>query len=154
MGSKRRNPRADHASDRAVRAVLGLGRRMPYPARVRFTGFVSEPERNRLLANARVCVCPSSKEGWGLTVIEANALGTPNVASDAPGLRDSVRHGETGFLVPDRDVSAFAERIGELLCDDALARRMSAAALEWSRRFDWDTSASVMAHAIESRLGR
>jgi glycosyltransferase involved in cell wall biosynthesis len=97
-------------------------------------------------------VCPSSKEGWGLTVIEANALGTPNVASDAPGLRDSVRDGETGFLVPDGDVAAFAERIGALLGDDALARRMSAAALEWSRRFEWDRAADQMEAALTRAL--
>lgn len=97
--------------------------------RVRFVGFVSEAEKDRWLASSRVCVCPSAKEGWGLTVIESNALGTPNVATDAPGLRDSVRDGETGFLVPEGDVEGFAGRIGALLGDDALAARMSAAAL-------------------------
>ena len=65
-------------------------------------------ERDRLLAESRVCVCPSAKEGWGLTVIEANAVGTPVVASDSPGLRDSVLDGKTGFLVPHGDVEALA----------------------------------------------
>ncbi len=122
---------------------LGLARR------TRFMGFVNNEERDRLLAHTRVCVCPSVKEGWGLTVIEANAAGTPVVATDAPGLRDSVRNGETGFLVPERDVAAFAQRIGDLLSDDELATRTSAAALTWSKRFDWDTAAAQMAEAIE-----
>ncbi len=113
-----------------------------------FAGFVSNAERDRLLAEARVCVCPSEKEGWGLTVIESNATGTPVVATDADGLRDSVRHGETGFLVDDEDVQGFAQRIGELLADDALAVEMSTAALAWSRRFDWDRAAGDMARAI------
>jgi glycosyltransferase involved in cell wall biosynthesis len=113
-----------------------------------FTGFVSDDERDALLAGARVCVCPSEKEGWGLTVIESNATGTPVVATDADGLRDSVRHGETGFLVADEDVAGFAERIGQLLEDDDLALRMSRAALAWSRRFDWDRAAADMADAI------
>lgn len=116
--------------------------------RTRFTGFVTDAERDALLVQARVCVCPSEKEGWGLTVIEANATGTPVVATDADGLRDSVRHGETGFLVADGDVEGFAGRIGELLADDALAIRMSRAALEWSRRFDWERAAGDMADAI------
>ncbi len=122
---------------------LGLG------DRTRFTGFVSNEERDRLLAEARVCVFPSEKEGWGLTVIEANATGTPVVATDADGLRDSVRDGETGYLVPDEDVDAFADRIARVLEDDALATRMSAAALEWSKRFDWERAADDMATAIE-----
>jgi glycosyltransferase involved in cell wall biosynthesis len=93
-------------------------------------------------------VCPSLKEGFGLTVVEANALGTPVVASDAPGLRDSVRHGETGLLAPAGDVDAFAAHIGALLGDDALAHRLGAAALTWSRRFDWDAAADEMAEAL------
>ena len=122
--------------------------------RTRFTGFASDRERDALLAGARVCVCPSRKEGWGLTVIEANALGVPVVATDAPGLRDSVRNGETGFLVPDGDVAGFAERIGALLADDALAARMSAAALDWSRRFDWDRAADELAGCLEAARRR
>ena len=117
-------------------------------ARTRFTGFVSIEERDRLLAESRVCVCPSEKEGWGLTVIEANAAGTPVVATDADGLRDSVRDAETGHLVPDEDVAGFAAHIGALLLDDARATRMSRAALEWSKRFDWERAADDMQTAI------
>jgi glycosyltransferase involved in cell wall biosynthesis len=133
-----------------ARAELeGLARDLGLAGRTRFTGFVSNEERDRLLAEARVCVFPSEKEGWGLTVIEANAVGTPVVATDADGLRDSVRAGETGFLVPDEDVDAFAEGIARLMGDDALATRMSAAALAWSKRFDWERAADDMEHAIE-----
>jgi len=121
-------------------------------ARVRFTGFVDDAERDRLLASSRVCVCASAKEGWGLTVIESSALGTPNVASDAPGLRDSVRDGETGFLAPLGNERAFAERIGALLSDDALAQRMSGAARAFARRFDWDRAADQMESALARAL--
>jgi glycosyltransferase involved in cell wall biosynthesis len=131
-----------------------LAREIGLADRTTFTGFVSNDERDALLADARVCVCPSEKEGWGLTVIEANALGVPVVATDADGLRDSVRDGETGFLVEDANVAQFAERIGRLLDDDALATKMSAAALEWSRRFDWDIAADDMARAIALARGR
>jgi glycosyltransferase involved in cell wall biosynthesis len=121
--------------------------------RVTFTGFVSDTERDAWLARARVCICPSIKEGFGLTVIEANAFGTPNVASDAPGLRDTVRHGETGFLVRGGDPSCFADPVEALLCDDALADRMSRAALAWSRRFDWDEAALGMLRTLERAIG-
>ena len=135
---------SDRARLERVAAEVGLA------DRTHFAGFVSDDERDGLLAAARVCVCPSAKEGWGLSVIESNALGTPNVATDAPGLRDSVRDGETGFLVPDGDVEAFAARMGSLLGDDALAERMSAAAIAWSRDFDWDRTAARMEASLEA----
>ena len=62
-------------------------------------GRVSEEVKFELLATAWLTVAPSAAEGWGLTIMEANALGTPAVAYDVPGLRDSVRHGITGWLV-------------------------------------------------------
>lgn len=117
--------------------------------RVCFTGFLPDDERDALLADSRVCVCASEKEGWGLTVIEANRVGTPVVASDVPGLRDSVRDGTTGLLAPYGDVEAFASAIGRLLDDDALALQMSREALRWSENFDWDRAASEMGEAIQ-----
>ena len=74
------------------------------------------------LNRAHLLVNPSPKEGWGLTVVEANACGLPVVASDRPGLRDSVRDGETGFLVPYGDAGAFASKSLAILGDRALWR--------------------------------
>jgi len=130
-----------------------LADRLGLATRTRFTGFVSDDERDEILAQSRACVCPSEKEGWGLTVIEANALATPVVASDAPGLRDSVRPLETGFLVPTGDALGFADRIGALLRADAAAERMASAALAWSQRFDWNLAADQMALAIAAARG-
>jgi glycosyltransferase involved in cell wall biosynthesis len=133
-------------------AALGLA------ARTRFAGFVEDAERDRLVAGARVCACPSVKEGWGITVIEANALATPVVATDAPGLRDAVRPGETGLLVRDGPADAFAsglaDALGRVLGDDALAERLSQGALAWSRRFGWDAAARATARAVEAALAR
>jgi glycosyltransferase involved in cell wall biosynthesis len=134
----------------AQQSLMNLARELGIADRTRFTGFVSDEERDELLLGTRVCVCPSEKEGWGLTVIESNAAGTPVVATDAPGLRDSVRHEETGFLVPTRSVEGFATRIAELLEDDSLATRMSREALAWSKKFDWDVAATEMAEALQA----
>jgi glycosyltransferase involved in cell wall biosynthesis len=130
-------------------SLEALARELGLFERTRFTGFVSDEERDALLAGCRVCVCPSEKEGWGLTVIESNSAGTPVVATDAPGLRDSVRHSRTGFLV-EGSAESFAHAIGEILGDDELALTMSREALAWSKRFDWDRAASEMAEAIEA----
>jgi len=120
--------------------------------RTHFVGFVEDDERDRLIAAARASVCPSTKEGWGLTVIESNALATPVVATDAPGLRDSVDQGRTGFLVRDGDVDGFAARIRTLLDDDDTGERMSSAALEWSRQFDWDLAADRMEASLRAAI--
>jgi glycosyltransferase involved in cell wall biosynthesis len=132
--------------------IEALARELGLAPRTRFLGFVSDEERDRWLAESRACVCASEKEGWGLTVIEANAVGTPVVASDAPGLRDSVRHGETGWLAPVGDAAAFGARIGQLLAADEAAELMARRAIEWSRRFDWDVAAREMEEAIGRTL--
>lgn len=128
---------------------LGIG------GRTRFAGFVPDAERDALIAGARACACPSLKEGWGMTVIEANALGVPVVATDAPGLRDAVRHGATGLLVADGPgfTGRLADALGALLADDALAARLSAEAVAWSRRFDWDRAARAVAEEIDALAG-
>jgi glycosyltransferase involved in cell wall biosynthesis len=143
---------------RARPALERLAARLGLAERTRFAGFLPDAERDRLLAEARVCACPSVKEGWGITVIEVNAVGTPVVATDAPGLRDAVRDGETGLLVADGPAEDFVERlalrIGELLADSALCERLGRAALEWSRRFDWDATARKTAEAVDSLVAR
>ena len=129
-------------------SALGLG------SRTHFTGFIADAERDALLASARACVFPSQKEGFGLTVIEANALATPVVARDAPGLRDSIRDGETGYLVAGDDPAVWARALTPLLeqGEDALAMRRRA--LEGSKRFDWDRAADELLAAIEACLAR
>ena len=62
-------------------------------------------------------VFPSPKEGWGITVMEAAACGTPSLASNSPGLRDSVRDGQTGILVPHRDAGRLAQEMLRLAAD-------------------------------------
>jgi glycosyltransferase involved in cell wall biosynthesis len=120
--------------------------------RVRFLGRVSEEEKIRLYRRASVALNSSLKEGWGLTSIEANGCGTPVVASDVPGLCDSVRDGETGFLVPFGDAAAMADRIGRILGDSDLAAKLQTASLDWARSHTWDTVAdrteSVLLRAI------
>ncbi len=77
---------------------------------VSFTGHPALDELVDTLHRAQVFLNPSPKEGWGLTVVEANQCGVPVIASDRPGLRDSVRDGQTGLLVPYGDPRAMAKR--------------------------------------------
>jgi len=120
--------------------------------RVDFVGFVSETEKVRLMRQARVLAYSSRKEGWGLPVIEANACGTPAVASRVDGLRDAVRDGESGVLVPYGDVAGFGEALRRLLTDAGWHARLRAGALVWASGFQWETSADAMERALRGAL--
>jgi glycosyltransferase involved in cell wall biosynthesis len=120
---------------------------------VDFRGFVSEAEKLDWMRRARVVVYPSPKEGWGISTTEAAACGTPVVASDSAGLRDAVRHGVTGFLVPHENVGGWVDPIKRLLVDDAVFENLARGALEWAREFDWDVRATKMRNLIERAVG-
>ena len=80
--------------------------------RVTFHGYVAEETKQEILRRAALHVCASDIEGWGQVVIEAAGYGIPTVARDVPGLRDSIRDGETGFLVEDdADLDVVQQRL-------------------------------------------
>ena len=82
-----------------------------------------------LWAESHMAVLPSYYgEGVPHSLVEAAACGRPMIAADGPGLRDIVRHGETGLLVPPRDAVALADAIARLAADSELRRRMGAEA--------------------------
>ncbi len=115
-----------------------LARDLGQEAAVDFLGFVSEARKIELYHRAAVVVNSSLKEGWGLTSIEANACGAPVVATDVPGLCDSVRHGETGFLVPFGDAAAFAQRLEQVLGDPGVWQRLSDHGRTWAAAHTWE----------------
>lgn len=111
---------------------------------VEFTGVVPTPELVKLLNQSHLFINASPKEGWGLTVVEANACGVPVVASRRPGLKDSVLDERTGYLVKYGDHEQFAVKSLEILKDPARWKRMSDAGLEWARSLTWDRCAAEM----------
>ncbi len=110
-------------------------------ALVDFRGYIPEEEKIELLRSVWANVYPSPKEGWGITNIEAAACGTPSLASDAPGLRESVVHGETGYLIPHGDIVAWADRIRQLCENRERLSEMGMAAIQHAARFTWDETA-------------
>ncbi len=127
-----------------------LARTLGMDSWTRFLGFVTEAKKVELYGAARVVVNSSLKEGWGLTSIEANACGTPVVATDVPGLCDSVRDGETGFLVPFGDVEAFASALRRILEDSPVAEAMREKALAWAKGHTWEKAYEVTRDALLS----
>ena len=114
-------------------------------------GFVPHDELQRLYARAAVVVCPSRREGFGVTCLEAMAHARPVVATNVGGLRDLVVDGETGLLVPPRDPRALRAAVERLLGDRELRRRLGAAGRERAqRRFSWKavTDATVATYRM------
>ncbi len=127
-----------------------LARALDIAAAVRFLGFISEEEKLRRLRRAWALVFPSPKEGWGISNVEAAACGTPALASDSPGLRESVKSGETGYLVPHGDVAALAERMLALAGDPALVTRLGRGGRAFAEQLSWARAAQ----ATEAQLRR
>ncbi|MFN2544459.1 MAG: glycosyltransferase [Actinomycetota bacterium] len=149
------NKRPDHAVEafRRIREelpdaqllVVGQGpmeatlrKRLPEGATM--LGFLPREELYRRMAGAHCLLVPSVREGWGLVVIEANSVGTPAVAYDVPGLRDSIVDGRTGSLSAP-DPAALAEAAVALLRDEGHYQRIRQNALSWSEGYSWDRTA-------------
>ena len=132
----------------ALRKSLGL------QEEVELVGYVTDDAKRELFRRSWVHVLTSPKEGWGITNLEAAACGTPTVASDSPGLRDSVVNDETGFLVPHGDVAALADRLQRLIEDPVLRQRLSTGARRFAERFSWERTAEATAAHLEASARR
>jgi glycosyltransferase involved in cell wall biosynthesis len=119
---------------------------------VRFLGFVPEEDKRALLRRSWATVFPSPKEGWGITNVEAAACGTPAVASDSPGLRESVRHEETGLLVPADDPAALADALTRLARDPATVARLGRGGRTFAESLSWDSAAARTAEHLETLI--
>ncbi len=133
-------------------ALERLRDRLGLAERVQMVGYVDESEKIRLLRRAWIHVQTSPKEGWGISNLEAAACGTPTVASDSPGLRDSVVHEQTGLLVPHGDVAALAAALRRLIEQPALRRQLGEGAEAFAQAYSWDACAAALEDHLERVL--
>lgn len=134
--------------------LVNISRELGLTDRVHFLGFIDEDAKAPLLQKMNFVVNTSSKEGWGLTVVESNACGTPVIAADVPGLRDSVVNGSTGVLYPFGDVPALTATMRSLLLDPERRSRLAAAAVEWAAKFDWEKATDETLAFLEATIRR
>ena len=133
--------------------IIGVGpledelkKRAEGPGSVTFWGRVSERDKFAVLRRAHLLLVPSIREGFGINVIEAAASGTPAIGYNVPGLRDSIRNGETGYLVNSAEEGS--ARIVELLNDHDLYERMTLACVRYAKEFDWNKRAEEFWHIL------
>jgi glycosyltransferase involved in cell wall biosynthesis len=115
---------------------------------VTFYGYISNEKKYDLLSRAHIILVPGVREGWGLIVTEANAMGTPAIGYDVHGLRDSIRNGETGITVREKTPASMAKQAVSLLRDPNRLFNYSKNALEFSRQFSWDNTANLYENII------
>jgi glycosyltransferase involved in cell wall biosynthesis len=107
-----------------------------------------------LMSRSHVLLVPGVREGWGLVVTEANAMGTPAVAYDVPGLRDSVIDGVNGTLVQRGDYVGMAIEAIDILRDHIRRKTFSLNGIRHAKNFSWDTTASRISEILAAASTR
>lgn len=132
--------------------LRNLTRQIELDGSVEFYGEVDEETRNALFHKVWVYAIASMKEGFGISVIEAQAFGLPVVAYAVPGLIDSVRHMESGILVRDGDIQAFADGLTMICGDKALREKLSKGAIKNAEKYNWNRSANNFLEILKSSI--
>lgn len=122
--------------------ILGL------QSKLKFLGYVADRKKFELLSRAHILVNPSIREGWGLVVIEAAAVGTPTIGYDVPGLRDSIQNGRTGILSAINPQSC-SEEVLDLFRDKEKYENLTRNCINWSKKFDWQKSSTKSLNLIK-----
>ncbi len=110
------------------------------PAGIEFLGYVSEEEKQKMFGKTWLYAAPSRIEGYGISVLEANATGTFVIANNVEGLKESIVDGMTGVLVDCYNPPIFAEKIIEWLNREKLKPK-EVLCKEWAKKHNWDESA-------------
>ncbi len=120
--------------------VLEHIRNSPFAADIEVLGRVSKAKKVELMQKCHLIMVTSVKEGWGLIVTEAASQGAPAVVYDVDGLRDSVRHGETGLIAARNTRESLAAIIIRTLTDTDLYSKLRQGGWKWGKTITFDTS--------------
>ena len=101
-----------------------------------FYGYLSTTEKVKLLSQSHLFVHPSSKEGWGTTIVEANACGSVAIGFNVPGIKEVIINRETGYLIEYNDIDLLSSRCIELINNKKLYSQIRSKAVNFVERFD------------------
>lgn len=118
---------------------------------VTFTGGLKESEKDALLRESHLLLHTSQREGWGLNVIEANAMGTPAAVYPVAGLKESTLDNETGVVARGETPELLADRIQQLMKEDGSYQKLRVAAWERAKSFHWSRILPIACDWLEER---
>ncbi len=124
-----------------------IARKLDVINKVNFIGRVDDVELAKIVGTSWVNVHSSITEGWGISIVEAGAAGTPTVAYDVPGVKDIIKNGVNGFLVEDGNRKCMAKSVIEIINDFTL---FSEGSINESKKYSWDKAASEWKSHLES----
>lgn len=117
--------------------LKSLTQKLKLQQSVKFTGFITENLKVSLLKKTKIVMIPSLREGWNLVATEANATGAVPIAYNVPGLRDSIKNGQTGLLVKPNH-QELARSTLSLLKNEQTRYKIARRGYNWSKNFDWE----------------
>jgi glycosyltransferase involved in cell wall biosynthesis len=120
---------------------------------VSLRGRLSDAELVDLYRRAWIISSASAREGWGMTLTEAAACGTPAVATRIAGHADAVRDGRSGLLA-EGDPASLGDAMAAVLADDARRARLSQGALEWAAELTWSNTATELMRVVADEVSR
>jgi glycosyltransferase involved in cell wall biosynthesis len=136
---------ADHPYGRRVLEYIKASR---HASAITYAGAVPSAQKLQLLRRAHALLVTSVKEGWGLIVTEAAGQGTPAIAYNADGLRDSIQDGVTGLLTAQNTPEAMAAAIADLLHDKTRYTKLQRAAHAAARKLTFDRTYLAFKRAL------
>jgi len=117
---------------------------------ITYWGFVSEEKKLELMSRSHCLLFPSLREGWGLIVTEAAAVGTPSIGFDSPGIRDALKKGEAGYLCKNNTIADLVKLMQSVIEDKDKYKRMQDAAYKFSLNFHWDNTKNEFIKFIQN----
>ena len=120
---------------------------------VTLRGWISEEDKIDLYRRAWVVASASAREGWGMTLTEAAACGTPAVATRIAGHADAVQDGSSGVLA-DGDPAALGVALASVLGDSDERARLTRGALDWAAELTWNNTATELMRVVSAEVNR
>jgi glycosyltransferase involved in cell wall biosynthesis len=139
---------AGDTDSRYGRKILKMVKRSKFKDSIQVLGSVSGEKKLELLQKSFALIVTSVKEGWGLVVTEANSQGTPAIVYNSDGLRDSVRHRQTGLVCRHNIPEELAANILNLYTIPVYYENVCSSAWEWSKEINFDNSYQQLLNAI------
>lgn len=119
---------------------------------VTFHGHISNKEKFDILSKSHLVLVPAIREGWGLVVVESNAMGVPVIAYKVPGLVDSVQSGTNGILISRNTPDEMAKVAISLLKEPSRLKKLSQKSIEYSKQFDWDSTTQQFEKILTEKM--